>query len=199
METLVFDEEFGGQLQSELKIGHIKSKLIGIGSTNFVKLAERDIHNLIGSRSIERYAHGGITDFNKDATTAYLTGISERYDNPTQMYNSATRLLLLGIMHRGFVGSTRNDPRSDTVVREPGRRHLRNIVMFNCDEFDRHYNPCSVVLRKTPIADSGFIHGRMGVSSHQFTNFFYDDVMQTKNIALEKETIVKSSNLSGLI
>ena len=47
--------------------------------------------------------------------------------------------------------------------------------MFNCDEFDRHYNPCSVVLRKRTIADSGFIHGRMGVSSHQFTNFFYDD------------------------
>ena len=47
-------------------------------------------------------------------------------------------------------------------------------------------------IRKRPIADSGFIPGRMGVPSHQFANFFYDDddVMQTKNIALEKETIV---------
>eukprot|EP00573_Skeletonema_grethae_P002334 CAMPEP_0201686942 /NCGR_PEP_ID=MMETSP0578-20130828/1196_1 /ASSEMBLY_ACC=CAM_ASM_000663 /TAXON_ID=267565 /ORGANISM="Skeletonema grethea, Strain CCMP 1804" /LENGTH=1628 /DNA_ID=CAMNT_0048171049 /DNA_START=385 /DNA_END=5268 /DNA_ORIENTATION=- len=190
METLAFNEDYGGQLQSELKIGHIKSKLILIGSggTNFMKLVERDdILNLIGLRSNERYTHCGNFNFNRDVTTASLARISERYEY--DISDSTTRLLLRGTTHPSSVGSIRGDSLSDTVVREPGGRFLRNIFIHNCDEFDRDYNPCCVVLRKRHIADSGFILGRMSGPSHQLMNLVHDDIMQTENIALEKETI----------
>mgnify|MGYP001155123210 FL=1 len=49
MEALTFTEEYGGQLQSELKTGGFKSKLIGIDCAEFYKpVGCDDIHNLIG-------------------------------------------------------------------------------------------------------------------------------------------------------
>ena len=100
VETLAFIETLGGQLQSKLKIGRFKSKLIGSCGAKLQKLVERDDID-IGPRMNERYAPGDIFNFNRDVTTASLTRISERYEyDPMQMYNSATRLLLRGTMHK---------------------------------------------------------------------------------------------------
>ena len=64
---------------------------------------------------------------------------------------------------------------------------MRDIIIYNCKDVD--YNPCCVVMRKRHIADNGFIPDRTSGPIHQFTNFFYDDLLQTENIVLEKDRI----------
>ena len=162
--------EYGGQLQSgERKIGRLRSKLIVIGGMKILKLVERGdgTHSLIDLRLNERSTTGG--NFNKDVTTASLKRISEWHEyDPMQIDDSATRLLLWG---------TSGDTRSEAIVREPGGRYLTNIITN------------SVAVKTRHIADSGFVPGIMSGPSHQFTNFFDDDTLQTGNIALEKEMI----------
>jgi hypothetical protein len=190
METLTA-VEYGGQLQSgaERKLGRLRSKPIVIGGMKILKLLERgdDAHSLIDLRLNERSTTGG--NFNRDVTTASLKGICEwhEYDS-MQIDDSATRLLLWG---------TSGNPRSEALVKEPGGRYLTNIIT-NRGGFNGDYNPYSLDVKTRHIADSGFVPGRMSGPSHQFTNFFDDDTLQTENIALEKEMIAIHSVRTNL-